>query len=62
MTKRDFILIAGVIRALAEPNTDTCVLEEADQTLVAWRFAEALRATNARFDGEKFLKACGASK
>lgn len=62
MTKKDFELIAQTIKALVAPS-----FEENSQGLfdaeargfVAWRFAEALRATNPRFNAERFLKACG---
>lgn len=49
MTRRDFELITKTIRDLPPPA----------RPLVAWRFAEALRSTNPRFDAERFLKACG---
>lgn len=52
MSKKDFILIARVIR-------DARLAGDANAS-VAIRFADALRSTNGRFDRERFLKACDA--
>jgi hypothetical protein len=54
MTRKDVELIARTIKDL--PGAD---MTTAGRDYVAWRFAEACRAANANFNGEKFLKACG---
>jgi hypothetical protein len=51
MTKKDFELIAAVLRA---NSTETVVRER-----VALDFADELAATNPRFDRARFLRACG---
>jgi hypothetical protein len=51
MSRKDFELIAATIRGFA----DTASAEVA-----AHEFARALARTNARFDRDRFLKACGA--
>ena len=52
MTKKDYILLARVIEDLP--------LKPIERTSVAMRIASALAIDNpARFDREKFLKACG---
>lgn len=56
MTKKDFILIARVIRELV----DTIDLPEETRNLVAYEFARALKTTNGRFRPDTFLSACGA--
>jgi hypothetical protein len=68
MTRKDYELIADVIAKL-EPNV-TVVHYCGDDAgrpnvtmrdVVARDFADALTATNPRFDRERFLAACGAS-
>lgn len=51
MTKKDFQLIARILRDLP---ADLYGPEQ-----VAERFAEELKRTNPRFDAARFLKACG---
>ncbi len=52
MTRKDFELIARVLKDIIQ--TDTRHLE-----YIAAEFADALKSTNANFDRERFLKACG---
>ena len=54
MTRKDFELIAGVIKGQRKPHNDTETIEE-----LAREMADALAGTNDRFDRAKFLKACG---
>ena len=55
MTRKDYELIAGVIKAQREKmHNETETVDE-----VALAMAEALEDTNDRFDREKFLTACG---
>lgn len=52
MQRRDFELIARVIRALpSHPETY--------RVYVAEKFADELATVNPSFDRERFLKACG---
>lgn len=53
MTRKDFILIAEVIRNLDE------VLDEYALEVLAENMAEALADTNTQFDQARFLTACG---
>lgn len=53
MTRKDFELIAEVIRELP-PHVDVDY-----RRLIAKAFAAKLRATNDKFIPVKFLKACG---
>lgn len=53
MTRRDFVLIAEVLRrASADPALDRETVET-----IANSFIPELRKTNERFDRERFLKA-----
>ena len=55
MTRKDFELIAGVIKAQREKmHNETETVDE-----VALAMAEALEDTNPRFNRETFLTACG---
>lgn len=54
MTKRDFELIARVIRSV--PSWDES--DSARRRELAMTFANALTETNPRFDRERFLEAC----
>ena len=56
MSRRDFNLIAGVLREQRDRAT-AAELWRLDETARA--FAVELRATNARFDRNRFLAACG---
>lgn len=54
MTKKDYELIADTIQSVPfDPGALT------PKFSVAQAFADALKATNPRFNREKFLKACG---
>ena len=53
MTRKDFVLIAEVIRNLDE------VLDETALEVLAENMAEALADTNTQFDTARFLTACG---
>jgi hypothetical protein len=55
MTRKDFELIASVIR-----NTDE-VADSQTRDALAEMFADKLAGTNDRFNRETFLKACGVS-
>jgi hypothetical protein len=62
MTKKDFELIARTIRARREgANGDDPWMAgfRAAHTALARDFADALAASNPRFDRESFLRACG---
>jgi hypothetical protein len=55
MTRKDFELIAGVIKTQREKmHNETETVDE-----VALAMAEALEDTNPRFNRETFLTACG---
>jgi hypothetical protein len=54
MTRKDFQLIADVIKGMNKPHNDSETVAE-----IAYQFALTLADTNDRFDREKFLKACG---
>lgn len=62
MSRKDFELIAAVIRNLAVVNTGDPpgkqALSEADHKRVRNAFAKALRENNDRFDMSKFIAAC----
>jgi len=53
MTKKDYELIADVIKNLDE------VIDETAFAVLVVRLAGALAGDNPRFDGVKFAKACG---
>jgi len=54
MTRKDYILIAAAIKgANAAPGYTE------RNSFVAYAIADALATDNARFDRERFLKACG---
>ena len=55
MTRKDFELIAKVIKEL--PPVD--IYDVSGHKVVALIFANALATTNPLFNREKFLKACG---
>jgi hypothetical protein len=54
MTRKDFELIARVIKAQRAPHNDSATLDELTR-----EFAYALEETNPRFDSFLFLRACG---
>jgi len=51
MSRKDFVLIAATIKALA--------ISPEDRKRVAEDFAYTLRTTNPNFKRERFLTACG---
>ena len=55
MSKKDFELIARVLR---EHNHDHREGEYTSPTILAEYFADALAATNPRFDRARFVAAC----
>jgi hypothetical protein len=57
MTKKDYELIAAVLRESVETAHNAGELNMARRT--ARNFAIRLADTNPRFDGKRFLKACG---
>jgi hypothetical protein len=54
MTRKDFELIARVIKAQRAPHNDSATLDELTR-----EFAYALEETNPRFDTHRFIEACG---
>jgi hypothetical protein len=56
MTRKDFELIAQVIKAQRKPHNDTATLDELTR-----EFAYALADTNPRFDTHRFIEACKVS-
>lgn len=52
MTRRDFVLIARVIRNSSE------VIDEMALEALAENFADELAGTNPNFDRDRFLSAC----
>lgn len=61
MTRKDYVLIAGVLKAgrdyasaFAAPHARVAHYDE-----LATRMADALASTNPRLDRERFLSACG---
>jgi hypothetical protein len=56
MSRKDFRLIAETIKAL--PSFDAKGTDVVRFDVVVNRMAEALRATNARFDTQRFIAAC----
>jgi len=58
MERRHFELIARTIRTKREsPHNDVAAVRAIDR--IALAFEVALADTNARFDHEKFMQACG---
>lgn len=61
MTRKDFQLIADSIASMQlqdyTPFNQTIL-----RTYIAKQFADALRATNSRFNRDKFMMACGAEE
>ena len=55
MTRRDFELIAGVIRYVAELKTT----DKDTLYLIAYGFATELGKNNSRFEKARFMDACG---
>jgi hypothetical protein len=57
MTKRDYELIAEVVKDLR--NLSLVPDFEVNPQVIAQTFADRLAKTNPRFDRAKFLRACG---
>ena len=58
MTKKDFILIAKVLKASGKDSPmNRCVIKD-----VAMNFAVELQKTNPRFDVQRFVSACTEGK
>jgi len=55
MTRRDFELIAGVVRFVAELKTT----DKGTLYLLAYAFATELAKNNSRFERQRFMDACG---
>jgi len=53
MTRKDFQLIADVLKASSTSPMNRCVIRE-----LAVSFASELTKTNPRFNKERFVKAC----
>ena len=53
MTRKDFQLIADVLKASGTSPMNRCVIKD-----VAMNFAVELQKTNPRFDVQRFVKAC----
>ena len=59
MTRKDFELIASILAA-SKPDSDGNSYDEKKQwELTVNEFADCLPSSNANFDRERFLKACG---
>lgn len=61
MTRKDYELIAKVLREFGEPNgqgENSRPVDDRDE--IAYLLASALQAENPRFDRAKFLRACSA--
>lgn len=56
MTRKDFVLIAGVIKARMD---DAPFIEKVELIRLAEDMADALRSTNRDFNRDRFLRACG---
>ena len=62
MTRKDYIAIARVISDGALINCATqaeLAANRAVRTKIAYQLADVMARDNGRFDGAKFLKACG---
>jgi hypothetical protein len=57
MTRKDFVLIAATLRTVRPKEEDLSEREQWAGTVRA--FADSLATTNARFNRERFCKACG---
>ena len=59
MTKKDYELIAWALADIGENYEGEDWTISGALGLVSWKLADALEATNPRFNREIFLKACG---
>ena len=59
MTKKDFELIANIVKGLNYPQGP---LKAIHTTKVAIRFSKVLADKNPKFNSDKFLIACGLKK
>jgi hypothetical protein len=60
VSKKDFELIARVLRFRRGMLTDEDAIEQVD--ILAAMFATELASTNPRFDRERFIAACGVGR
>ena len=56
MTRRDYVLIADVLKSLGQ-DAAHCFDDEGDRESIARRFAEALSDANPNFDHSRFIAA-----
>lgn len=56
MTKRDYVLIADVLKELGEDSAQ-CFDDPCDRVRIAMKFAERLMQGNERFDTDRFMAA-----
>lgn len=56
MTRRDYVLIAGVLNGLCQ-DAAHCFDNRQDQKAIAARFAAALRESSPNFDTARFMEA-----
>lgn len=59
MTKKDYILIASILKAEREHPASGGQAVQNTVKRLAGAFARALRQDNPRFDVDRFLDACG---
>ena len=62
MTRKDYVAIAAVISDGALINCPTqaeLAMNTATRNKIAWQLADVMARDNPRFDGARFLKACG---
>jgi hypothetical protein len=56
MTKRDFVLIAEIVKSVAEGGA-LCMDDASDRVALAEEFAAGLSLSNPRFDRARFVEA-----
>lgn len=59
MTRKDFEMVANVLRDARVSGAEKSPAEEALIDDIAAHFAQELSYTNPRFDRSRFLRACG---
>lgn len=65
MTRKDYVLIARAVsdgQFINCATVDELVMMEAVRLKIAEQLAGEMGKTNARFDRDRFLKACGVAK
>lgn len=60
MTRKDYVLIAGVLQHWAANDSEECSARAYEVLITA--FADALQGTNEQFNSDTFYKACGIDK